>query len=88
MDDIWASFHTQAQGHTVIYQAPSVYQQRNPHDLTIDFNKEIIGYEKNYLILEELKNNSLAVENYLPEKSKLALNLYRKHMEKLLCLTQ
>lgn len=88
MDDIWASFHTQAQGHTVIYQAPSVYQQRNPHDLTIDFNKEIIGYEKNHLILKELKNNSLAVENYLPEKSKLALNLYRKHMEKLLCLTQ
>lgn len=84
MDDIWASFHIQAQGYQVIYQAPSVYQQRNPHDLTIDFNKEIIGYEKNHLILKELKNNSLAVENYLPEKSKLAWNLYRKHMEKIL----
>lgn len=83
MDDIWASFHAQAQGHKVVYQAPSVYQQRNAHDLTVDFNREIIGYEKNHLILKELKNNSLAVENYLPEKSKLALNLYRKHMEKL-----
>ena len=82
MDDIWASFHTQAQGHRVVYQAPSVYQQRNPHDLNIDFNKEIIGYEKNHLILKELKNNSLAVENYLPEKSKFAVNLYRKHIEK------
>ena len=84
MDDIWASFHAQAQGHKVIYQSPSVYQQRNLHDLTTDFNKEIIGYEKNYLILKELKNNSLAVENYLPEKSKFASNLYRKHMEKLM----
>lgn len=83
MDDIWASFHTQAQGHRVIYQAPSVYQQRNVHDLTVDFNKEIIGYEKNLSIIKDLKHNLFAVENYLPEKSKLALNLYRKHMEKL-----
>lgn len=83
MDDIWASFHAQAQGHRVVYQAPSVYQQRNAHDLTVDFNREIIGYEKNLSIIKDLKHNLFAVENYLPEKSKLALNLYRKHMEKL-----
>jgi hypothetical protein len=83
MDDIWASFHVQALGHQVFYQAPSVYQRRNSHDLTVDFNKEVVGYQKNYSILKDLINNSYAVENYLPEKSKFAWNLYRKHMEKL-----
>ena len=83
MDDIWASFHTQSQGHRVVYQAPSVYQQRNPHDLTIDFNKEIVGYQKNFSIIKDLVHNSYAVENYLPVKSRLAWNLYRTHMEKL-----
>jgi hypothetical protein len=83
MDDIWASFYAQAKGHKVIYQAPSVYQQRNEHDLTVDFTKEVIGYEKNLSMLNDLKDDPESINNYLPERSKLAWKLYKKHMEEL-----
>lgn len=83
MDDIWASFHAQAQGHKVVYHIPSVYQQRNEHDLTVDFTKEVIGYEKNLSILKDLQHDPTAIIHYLPEKSRLAWKLYQEHMEKL-----
>jgi hypothetical protein len=83
MDDIWASFYAQAQGHKVIYQSPSVYQQRNEHDLTVDFSKEVIGYENNLSMLTGLKDDPGSINDYLPERSKSAWNLYIEHMEKL-----
>jgi hypothetical protein len=78
MDDIWASFHVIANGAQVVYGKPSVYQERNVHDLTVDFKKEILGYELNYKIVNELQKNKNAVLNYLPGESLAAYNRYRE----------
>ena len=47
MDDIWASYYVQAKGFKVLYNKPSVYQDRNVHDLTKDMEKDI-GYKNNF----------------------------------------
>ena len=51
MCDIWKSFVAQrclwAMGLGVVFHAPEVVQDRNPHDLTKDFRDEIPGYEQN-----------------------------------------
>ena len=44
MDDIWASFYVLSKGHKVIYSKPTVYQDRNIHNLIKDFKNEVIGY--------------------------------------------
>ena len=45
MDDIFASYVLQKKGFNVVFGPPSVYQDRNEHDLTVDMKKEYIGYE-------------------------------------------
>lgn len=51
MCDIWKSFIAQrclwAMGLGVVFHAPEVIQDRNPHDLMRDFCDEIPGYEHN-----------------------------------------
>jgi len=59
MDDIWASYYVQALGYKVFYDKASVYQQRNVHDLTVDFEKEIMGYKFNYKLLNASEKNYL-----------------------------
>lgn len=48
MDDIWASYMTQRVmkelGSQVLFRGPSVRQERNPHDLSKDLEKEVVGY--------------------------------------------
>lgn len=78
MDDIWASFYVQALGFNVLYNAPTVYQDRNVHDLTEDMKKEYLGYEYNYLILKDLRNDPESIKKYLPDRSIKVWNLYRK----------
>ena len=78
MDDIWASFYVQALGFTVIYDTPTVYQDRNAHDLTEDMKKEYFGYELNHLILKDLKNDPESIKKYLPSRSLEVWDLYRK----------
>ena len=79
MDDIWASFYVEALGFKVVYSEPSVYQERNEHDLTIDFKKEVIGYENNLKLLNELSINPKNILNFIPERSKDAFVLYQRH---------
>jgi hypothetical protein len=78
MDDIWAAFYVQALGHQVVFGAPSVYQRRNEHDLTVDLSKEIIGYENNHRILADLNRDPQNIKNFLPGKSIYAWQLYRE----------
>jgi len=78
MDDIWAAYYAQVSGHTVIFNKPSVFQERNVHDLTVDFTKEIIGYENNLKLLRDIKLDSNNIKKYLPGKSIHAWDLYRK----------
>ncbi len=79
MDDIWAAYHSQALGHTVIFGKASVYQQRNAHDLIQDMKKEYLGYEHNLAIVTALRNEAEALLSFLPERSKQAFSLYKRH---------
>ena len=69
MDDIWAAYYVQALGHKVIYNQPSVLQVRNPHDITVDFEREIIGYLNNQKLLYALKENPENIKDFLPKAS-------------------
>jgi STELLO glycosyltransferases len=58
MTDIWRSFVAQRclweLGHGVVFHASEVVQDRNPHDLSKDFEHEVPGYLYNRRIAEEL----------------------------------
>lgn len=79
MDDIWAAYYVQARGAKVVFNKPSVYQQRNVHNLVVDMKKEYPGYENNLEIVTGIANNPEVLMNYLPEKSRQAFQLYRRH---------
>jgi hypothetical protein len=82
MDDIWASYYVQAKNKSkVVFGKASVYQERNPHDLVKDMKQEYIGYENNLKIVQELPLDADAILKYLPERSVLAFNLYKKHFK-------
>ncbi len=59
MTDIWRSFIAQRclweLDMGVVFHAPEVVQDRNPHDLMRDFNDEISGYQQNQNIVSVLK---------------------------------
>jgi len=79
MDDIWASFYVQAKGYKVLFNSASVYQERNPHDLTKDMKKEYLGYENNINLINEIIEDPESIYSYLPGKSIRAFELYKKH---------
>lgn len=79
MDDIWGSFWLQSKGHNVVFTKASVFQDRNVHDLTIDFQAENLGYTKSYKLLKDLKQNGPdAIWDYLPEGSKEIYKAYEQ----------
>jgi hypothetical protein len=82
MDDIWASYYVEAMGFKVLYNKPSVYQQRNVHDLTKDMKKEYIGYEHNLNLIKELKKDPKNIKKFLPKKSWEAFKIYQKILKK------
>ena len=81
MDDIWASYYVQAKGYKVVYGKPSVYQDRNEHDLVRDMKQEYLGYENNLNIVRDLAVDPETILNYLPEESIRAFNIYREHFD-------
>jgi hypothetical protein len=81
MDDIWASYYLQAKGYRVVYSKPSVYQDRNVHDLVKDMKQEYLGYEHNLNLVTDLSVSAENIFNYLPEKSAKAFQIYRRHFK-------
>ena len=81
MDDIWASYYMQAKGYKVVFNAASVYQERNPHDLTKDMKKEYLGYENNLNLINELNKDPESIFSYLPGQSIRAFELYKRHFK-------
>jgi hypothetical protein len=79
MDDIWAAYYVQALGYRVVFGRPSVRQLRNPHDLTDDLRAEMLGYEHNLNLLEDLRRDPASVLAYLPGRAAWAWQLYRRH---------
>ena len=79
MDDIWGSFWLQSKGHNVVFTKASVFQDRNVHDLTIDFKHEVLGYTQSYKLLKDLKENGPdAIWPYLPEGSRDVYEAYER----------
>lgn len=64
MTDIWRSFVAQrifaAHGGGVIFHEATVYQDRNEHDLMLDFRDEVEGYCTNARIMDLLNDLPLA----------------------------
>ena len=75
MDDIWGSYILQNYfPNSIIYNKPTVYQDRNVQDLVLNLENEILGYRKTRDLLENLAS----FENYLPEDTKTFWKIYRK----------
>ncbi len=82
MDDIWAAYAIQKTfPESVMFGVPSVYQERNPHDLVKDLEAEMIGYRHTLDFVTDLfnPNNPLEVvlKHYLPEESFKAYEIWR-----------
>lgn len=63
MTDIWRSFVAQcigwANGWSILFHKPTVYQKRNEHNLMKDFEDEVIGYLNNEKICDVLGSLNL-----------------------------
>ena len=63
MTDIWRSFIAlrvlEAKSAGVLFHGPTVWQERNIHDLQRDFEGEVSGYLNNHKIRAELRNLQL-----------------------------
>jgi hypothetical protein len=63
MTDIWRSYVAQRiaweSGWSVLYHEPTVWQERNEHNLMKDFEDEIPGYVNNFNICKELQDLDL-----------------------------
>ena len=78
MDDIWASFYVTSKNYKVVYNEPTVYQERNVHNLIKDFKDEYIGYVNSSNLVEKLKKDPDNIYNFLPKKSALAFDEWKK----------
>ncbi|WP_298346011.1 hypothetical protein [Ferrimicrobium sp.] len=79
MDDIWAAYYVQAHGFQAVFSEPSVYQDRNEHDLIRDLKAETIGYTNNLSLIRDLKRDPESIVAYLPGPAVRAWDLYRRH---------
>ncbi len=79
MDDIWGAYYLQAKGARVIWAKPSVYQQRNPHDLVRDMRLEYGGYENNLQLVQDVMCDPQSIGAYVPGRAMWALQLYQRH---------
>lgn len=79
MDDIWAAYYVQGKGAKVVFDKPSVRQERNPHDLVVDMKKEYVGYESNLRIVEAVQDDADRLFDFLPQRTVQAFERYRSH---------
>ncbi len=78
MSDIWISYHLQSLGFQVVYFEPSVYQDRNEHDVVTDLNDEMLGYEKCLELVSEVNNGTYQKEFFWPERTLRAYEVFRQ----------
>lgn len=80
MDDIWGAYYLQQKLKNelpfIVFGPPTVFQERNAHNLFVDLKEEMLGYENSY---EAIKNN---IKDYLPEESKISLQIYESFFDK------
>lgn len=79
MDDIWGSYYLQSKGYKVIYNKPTVYQDRNVHNYLNDFMKEYDGYINNKQLIESLSHDPDNIKKFIPEVSWKSFQEYKKY---------
>ncbi len=79
MDDIWASYYVQRKfPDCVIYHKASVLQDRNEHDLSVDLDREMIGYKHTLAWTEWCYGDKgVMAPEFFPEISQKAFEVYR-----------
>lgn len=82
MDDIWASYHVQSLGYSVAYCQASVYQNRNPQDLTRNLVDEFLGYEKTISLVKSINARTYDCRQFWPEQTWNAYQAYKRNFEK------
>lgn len=76
MDDIWASYILQHHfSENIIYNVPSVYQERNKQDLVTNLENEIFGYRKTLDFIYNLSE----YKSKLPDRTLTAFDCYYKY---------
>ncbi|OUX35856.1 MAG: hypothetical protein CBE33_07085 [Candidatus Pelagibacter sp. TMED273] len=78
MEDIWAAYYLSSKKYKIIYNEPTVFQKRNKHILIKDFENEYVGYRKNMELIEKLHQNPDNIHNFIPKKSSMAFDEWRK----------
>jgi hypothetical protein len=81
MDDIWGGYYLQSLGFNVVYTAPTVRQDRNQHNLTLDFRNEVQGYLHTEEFLSYLKDSPERIIEIIGQESFDALMIYLKLAE-------
>lgn len=76
-DDIYGAYVCQAYGNRVVFGPATVFQERNPHDITQDFNAEVYGYQNCAGFVTALATNREAWRT-LPEQSVESFERYRE----------
>lgn len=75
VDDIWGGYITQhLLGIRPVFTRPTTYQDRNDQSIDKNLSDEFFGYLNTDKFLTNIKN----YEEFLPERTLLALKLYRK----------
>lgn len=80
-DDIINSYYVQALGFKVGYFAPTVYQARNPQNLTKNMENEYGLYSNILTIIKDLQKSPHTLFNHIPERSAEAFKQYQTHFE-------
>ena len=82
MDDIWGAYLFQSKfKNRVVFGPATVFQERNPHNLNVDFDQEVLGYKYSYEFVLECFNGYEHALNYLPPKTKEAYAVYQKYFD-------
>lgn len=74
MDDIWGGYILQKYfPNSVVYNKPTVYQERNKQDLIKNLENEIIGYRNSLQLIKHLSS----YVTYLPPETQQFYKIYR-----------
>jgi hypothetical protein len=81
MDDIWAAYHVQSLGFRVVYNQPTVRQERNQQDLTKNLTDEFLGYAKSNSLAHAIYQGNYRKEDFWPQTTCEAYDAYRRCFE-------
>ena len=78
----WTIFGHHSMSHQkiikLVYNEPTVYQERNVHDLIKDFKDEYIGYTNSLNLVKSLYKSPENIYTFLPKTSSLAFDEWKK----------